>query len=52
VSCVHAAPVEGASAQTRISIRVIGVDVGTGVALLELLPQLGSSVVMTSMTIT
>jgi len=36
----------------RISIRVIGVAVGAGVAVVELLPQLGSSVVMTIMTIT
>ena len=35
------------AAQTRIPIRVIGVDVGLGVEVLELLPQLGNSVVMT-----
>ena len=46
VACVHATPLEGAAAQIRIPIRVIGVDVGLGVEVLELLPQLGSSVVM------
>jgi hypothetical protein len=38
---------DGASAQTRITIRVIGVDVGTGAVLLVLPPQLSSSVVIT-----
>ena len=47
VACVQAAPVDGAWAQTRITIRVIGVDVGTGAVLLVLPPQLSSSVVIT-----
>jgi hypothetical protein len=52
VACVQAAPFEGASAHTRIRIRVIGVAVGAGVAVVELLPQLGSSVVMRIVTMT
>jgi hypothetical protein len=46
VACVHAAPVDGACAQTRITIRVIGVAVGTGVVLVEPLPQLSSNIVI------
>jgi len=48
VACVHAAPFDGACAQTRITIRVIGVAVGDGVELLELPPQLSSNVVITN----
>ncbi len=47
VSCVHGAPVDGASAQTRITIKVTGVAVGIGVELLELPPQLSSNVAIT-----
>jgi len=46
-ACVHAAPVDGSCAQTRITIRVIGVAVGTGSGLLEPPPQLSSNVVIT-----
>src|SRR5689334_7552298 len=49
VACVHAAPIDGACAQTRITISVVGVEVATGLEVLELLPQLGSSVII-SMT--
>jgi len=47
-TCVHWAPFEGACPQIRITIRVIGVDVGAGAELLEVLPQLSSSVVITN----
>jgi len=47
VACVHAAASDGGVAQMRITIRVIGVEVGTGSVLVELPPQLSSSVVIT-----
>jgi hypothetical protein len=47
VACVHAAPFDGCCAQIRITIRVIGVEVGTGAEVVELPPQLTSSVVIT-----
>jgi len=52
VSCVHRPPtnsgvVDGACVQIRIPTRVIGVDVGDGDTVLELPPQLSSSVVTT-----
>jgi hypothetical protein len=46
-SGVHSATVDGACAQIFIPIKVTGVDVGTGVEVLELPPQLSSSVVIT-----
>jgi hypothetical protein len=46
VAWVHAA-FDGACAQTRITIRVIGVDVGAGNVVLVLPPQLSSIVVIT-----
>jgi hypothetical protein len=49
VACVHAVPLDACvpDAQTRITIRVIGVDVGAGAEVLVLPPQLSSSVVIT-----
>jgi hypothetical protein len=47
VACVHAAASDGGVAQMRITIRVIGVEVGAGSVLVELPPQLSSSVVIT-----
>jgi hypothetical protein len=47
VACVQAAPFDGACSQIRNWIRVIGVAVGDGSAVLELPPQLSNSVVIT-----
>jgi hypothetical protein len=47
VACVHAAPVDGAWAQTRTAMMVIGVDVAIGAELLEPPPQLSNSVIIT-----
>ena len=47
VACVHAAPVDGAWAQTRTAMMVIGVDVAIGAVLLEPPPQLSNSDVIT-----
>ena len=48
VACVHAAPFDGSCAHIRMTIRVIGVDVGAGGELEEeLLPQLISNAVTT-----